>query len=150
MVKHPQRIRWLLPTNCLSVFDHFVRLALKRLSSLFWYSELSYFHNLASAMSFTFLYFVFLRFIHVEAAIQHTEVFSRKGVLKICSKFTGEHPFRSAISIKLLCSFIETALRHGCSPENLLHVFRTPFLEKISEGLLLYFIYKNFWRLHFS
>ena len=30
------------------------------------------------------------------------EVFLGKGVLKICSKFTGEHPCRSAISIKLL------------------------------------------------
>ena len=29
MVKHTQTIRRLLPTNCLSVFDHFVRLALK-------------------------------------------------------------------------------------------------------------------------
>ena len=32
----------------------------------------------------------------------HTEVFLRKGVLKICSNFTGEHPYRSVISIKLL------------------------------------------------
>ena len=31
----------------------------------------------------------------------HPEVFLEKGVLKICSKFTGEHPCRSAISIKL-------------------------------------------------
>ena len=31
------------------------------------------------------------------------EVFLGKGVLKICSKFTGEHPCRSLISIKLLC-----------------------------------------------
>ena len=31
----------------------------------------------------------------------HPEVFLGKGVLKICSKFTGEHPCRSAISIKL-------------------------------------------------
>ena len=30
-------------------------------------------------------------------------MFLRKGVLKICSKFTGEHPCQSAISIKLLC-----------------------------------------------
>ena len=30
-VKHTQTIRRLLPTNCLSVFDHFVGLALKRL-----------------------------------------------------------------------------------------------------------------------
>ena len=29
MVKHTQTIRRLLPTNCLSVFDHFVGLVLK-------------------------------------------------------------------------------------------------------------------------
>ena len=37
----------------------------------------------------------------------------RKGVLKICSKFTEEHQYRSSISIKLLCSFIEIILRQG-------------------------------------
>ena len=26
MIKHTQKIRWLLPTNCLSMFDHFVGL----------------------------------------------------------------------------------------------------------------------------
>ena len=31
MVKHTQTIRWQKPTNCLSVFDHFVGLALKGL-----------------------------------------------------------------------------------------------------------------------
>ena len=31
MVKHTQTIRRLLPTNCLSVFGHFVGLALKEL-----------------------------------------------------------------------------------------------------------------------
>ena len=31
----------------------------------------------------------------------HSEVFRGKGVLTICSKFTGEHPCRHAISIKL-------------------------------------------------
>ena len=50
-----------------------------------------------------------------------------KGVPKIRSKFTGEHPCRSAISIKLRGSFVEIALRHGCSAVNLLHIFRTPF-----------------------
>ena len=54
-------------------------------------------------------------------------VFLGKGVLKICSKFTGEHPFRSVISIKLQSNFTEIALRHGCSPANLLHIFITPF-----------------------
>ena len=34
----------------------------------------------------------------------HPEVFLQKGVLKICSKFTGEHPCRSMISIKLQSS----------------------------------------------
>ena len=34
MVKHTQTIRWLLPANCLNVFDHSVELALKRLTYL--------------------------------------------------------------------------------------------------------------------
>ena len=41
------------------------------------------------------------------------EEFSGKGVLKICSKFTGEHPCSSVISIKLLSNFNEITLRHG-------------------------------------
>ena len=65
------------------------------------------------------------------------EMFSPKGILKICDKFTGEHPCRSAISIKLLCNFIEIALRHGCSTVNLLHIFRIPFPKNTSGGLLL-------------
>ena len=35
MVKHTQTIRRLLPKNCLSVFDHFVGLALKGLGLRF-------------------------------------------------------------------------------------------------------------------
>ena len=67
----------------------------------------------------------------------HPEVFLRKAVLKICSKFTGEHPCRSVISIKLQSNFIEIALQHGCSPVNLLHISRTPFPRNTSEWLLL-------------
>ena len=37
------------------------------------------------------------------------EVFLRKGVLKICHKFTGEHPCRSAISIKLQATLFKYA-----------------------------------------
>ena len=66
-----------------------------------------------------------------------SEVFLGKGVLKICSKFTGEHPCWSAISIKLLCNFIEIGLRHGCSPVNSLNIFRTSFPKSTSGGLLL-------------
>ena len=47
------------------------------------------------------------------------------------------HPCRSVISIKLLCNFIEIALQYGCSPVNLLHIFRTPFTKNKSERLLL-------------
>ena len=68
---------------------------------------------------------------------RHPEVLLGKAVLKICSKFTGKHPCRSAISIKLLCNFIEITLRHGCSPVTLLHIFRTAFHKNTSGRLLL-------------
>ena len=65
---------------------------------------------------------------------QQTE--TGKGVLKICSKFTGEHPCESAISIMFLCSLTEIALQYGCSPVNLLHIFRTLFSKSTSGWLL--------------
>ena len=38
----------------------------------------------------------------------------------------------------MLCKFIEITLLHGCSPTNLLHIFRTPFFKKnTSKGLSL-------------
>ena len=46
MVKHTQTIRRLLHTNCLSVFDHFVELALKELTaSLITQQNLRQFHS---------------------------------------------------------------------------------------------------------
>ena len=65
------------------------------------------------------------------------EVVLGKGVLKICSKFTGEHPCRTAISIKLKSNFIEITLWPGYYSANLLHIFRTPFLKNIPGRLLL-------------
>ena len=65
------------------------------------------------------------------------DVLLGKGVLKIFSKLTGEHPCRSASSINLQSNFIEITLRHGCSLVNLLHVFRTPFPKSTSGGMLL-------------
>ena len=52
----------------------------------------------------------------------------RRAVLKTCSKFTGEHPCQSAVSISLLCNFIEVTLRNGCFPVNLLHISKHLFL----------------------
>ena len=63
-----------------------------------------------------------------------SEVFLGKGFLKTCSKFTGEKPCRGAISIKLLCNFIEIAPQYRCSPVNLLHIFRTLFLRTPLNG----------------
>ena len=51
MVKHTQTICRLLPTNCLSVFDHFVKLALKGLKFVnqnFLPFEIKYFGKNAS------------------------------------------------------------------------------------------------------
>ena len=53
----------------------------------------------------------------------HPEVFPGKGVLKIC--------------MQQIYNFIEIAFRHGCSRVNLLHIFRTSFLENTSGRLLL-------------
>ena len=104
-------------------------------------------------------------------------MFLGKAILKICSKFIGEHPCRSAISIKcdlkcMIFGFVKfdrgefcdvqeqpprgnprkscsensqqiyrrtppIALRHGRSPVNLLHVFRTAFPRNTSGWLLL-------------
>ena len=72
-----------------------------------------------------------------------TEVFLGKGVLKGCIKFTGEHTCRSAISIKMVCNFIEIVLRPGCSPVNLLYIFRTPFPKDTSGQLPLFCLNRN-------
>ena len=72
------------------------------------------------------------------------EVFSGKGVLKKCSKFTGEHPYQIMVSIKLLCNFTEITLRSGYSPVNLLHIFRTHFYMNNYGGLLLHGYYGLF------
>ena len=96
-----------------------------------------YFERNENIKSFCLFFLLFSR-------SSRPDVFLGKGVLKICSKFTGEHPYQSAISIKLLWNFIQITLRHGCSPVNLLHIFRTPFLKNTSGWLLLVFVrYSN-------
>ena len=66
-------------------------------------------------------------------------MFLGKGVLEICSKFTGEYPCRSVISIKLQSNFIEIKLRNECSPVNLLHISGAAFPKNIYGWLLLTF-----------
>ena len=64
------------------------------------------------------------------------ELFLGKFVLEICTKFTGEHSYRSEIWKKLQSDFIETTLRHGYSPVNLLHIIFSEhfFLRTPLEG----------------
>ena len=57
------------------------------------------------------------KFLLVNPESSHPELFLGKGFLKICSKFKGEHPYRSANSIKVF--------------------FGTPFLNKTCERLRL-------------
>ena len=58
---------------------------------------------------------------------------------KRCSE-NMQQIYRRTPMPKLLCNFIEIALRHGCSPINLQHFFRTPFPKNTSGWLLCNFI----------
>ena len=95
-------------------------------------------HNKAKPCCLFLSFFLFMKFILAEKKNRSSrpEVFIGKDVLKICSKCTGEHLCRSAISVMLLCNFTEIELWHGCSPVNLNHIFRTPFLKNTSGRLL--------------
>ena len=71
----------------------------------------------------------------MEPALQRCSY--RKSILKICIKFTGEHPGGSAISIKLRSNLTEITLWHESFPVTLVHICRTHFLKNTSGGLLL-------------
>ena len=64
-----------------------------------------------------------------EAAIQ------RCSVEKMFWKYAAD--LQENTPTKLLCNFIEIALPYGCSPVNLLHIFRKTFPKNTSERLLL-------------
>ena len=81
-------------------------------------------------------YFNVLIYLYSNYKSTPPEVFLGKSVLKICSKFTGEHPYQSVISIKLLYNFIEIALWE--------HLFlRTP-LDDFLQFLNFYFCFYKF------
>ena len=116
-----------------------------QIQSLFW-SEYGKIHTRKNSVFGHFSRNVFLSnyfkvsfMVNWSSRTSHPEVFLRKGVLKICSKSTGKHPCWSVISIKLLCNFVEIAFRHGCSPANLLHIFRILFPKSTYRRLLLQF-----------
>ena len=69
---------------------------------------------------------------------------SRRVLRKRCSKNTQQiyrrTPMPNCDFNKVASNFIEIALRHGCSPVNLLHIFRTTFPKNTSGRLLLLLI----------
>ena len=71
--------------------------------------------------------------------VRPLEVFLGKSVLKICSKFTGEHPCWGVISSNRNWNY---TLAWAFSL-NLLHIFRTPFPKNTSGGLLLWMQHVN-------
>ena len=80
-------------------------------------------------------------FLQISYRSSPPEVFSGKGALKICSKFT-ENRCRSVISMNLHCNFIEITLRHGFPSVNLLY---TVFTERLFSTTRLcgYFCSEN-------
>ena len=56
---------------------------------------------------------------------QPPRVFLGKGVLKICRSLQE----KTHAEVRFQSNFIEIALRHGCSPVNLLHIFSSDFIE---------------------
>ena len=69
----------------------------ENLESTFWYS-------LQKTLTFI------AKVLTIEIGSSRSEVFLGKGVLKKCSKFTGEHPCRSEISVTLQSNFIKITL----------------------------------------
>ena len=49
----------------------------------------------------------------------HSEMFLGKGVLRICNKFTGEHPCQNAVSIKSLCNTSRGCFCYEYNEENI-------------------------------
>ena len=92
--------------------------------------------TLSSSLSFSYIGLLYLRTL--------------KGILtdkkkKCFKKYCQKQPCRGVlkkrcsgvISINFQSNFIEITLRHGCSPVNFLHIFRTPFPKNTPRRLLL-------------
>ena len=140
MIKHTQT----MPTNCLSVFDLFVGLALKRLNWL-WKSKfmtisfrgrvnvkyfmqtkvLRFYKDTAKDFSLLLLKITtkstnFPLSKKKKTQKQPSRCVLRKrcseNMLQIYSKFTGERPCQSVISINVQRNFIKITLRHVILP----------------------------------
>ena len=59
-------------------------------------------------------------------------------------KYAANLQENTHVEVRFQSNFIEMALRHWCSPVNLLHIFRTPFPKNTSGWLPLYVTSKLF------
>ena len=65
-----------------------------------------------------------------------TQRFPRKRCSENMQQIYRRTPASKIDFNKVASNFIETALRHGCSPVNLLHIFRTAFIKNTSGVIL--------------
>ena len=87
------------------------------------------------------VYYILLHVLHCIFRSSPPDGLLVKDVPKICSKFI----LLRNCDFNLQSNFIEITLRHGRSPVNLLHIFKTPLLTNTSSWLLLdiYLTWKN-------
>ena len=81
--------------------------------------------------------------LSVKSRSSHPEMFLGKCSKNMQQIYRWKNPCRSVVSMKLLCNFIETTFRHGCSPVNLLHIFRTPFLKNLLDLMSLDYVFNT-------
>ena len=84
--------------------------------------------------------YVILKFAFIYFRSSYPEVFLAKGVLKIRSSFTGEHPHRRVISVKLLQRYWNHTSAWVFSYKFATYFQNTFFEEHISGRLLLVFV----------
>ena len=90
---------------------------------------------------FTFSYLNF--YLGVTESHTRTYFFQKQPPRSVFRRRCSENMqqiYRTIPIPKWLCNFIEIVLRHGCSPVNLLHIFRRTFLKNTFGRLLLFFV----------
>ena len=68
--------------------------------------------------------------------------------MKLCSSDNHYTTAPQLKPVKLRITFTDITFRHGCSPVNLLHIFRIPFPKNTSGGMLLDFDILNSLSIH--
>ena len=69
------------------------------------------------------------RFVIIVNGFQSLTIITKRSILDVAAALDPP--------LKVACNFIAITLRRGCSPVNLLHIFRAPFLKNTSRRLLL-------------